>query len=122
MITVSKISGESFDLNTGKELPKSLVLTNGRRELLVVVDDDTIREIIEMEMESRNQLPETPEARRPGVPPHRPPIAASSNIRMNPELSVPELAEMSEIQDEEPPEEEGPGAVYDDPATGVPSL
>jgi hypothetical protein len=127
MITVSRISGESFDLNTGRELPKSIALTNGHREVFVVVDDEIVQEIIKMEMESRNQLPETPAAGRPSVPPHRPPVSPSSNVRVNPELAyvVPELAELPDEPSDAPEEETsetGPGVEYEDPATGVPSL
>jgi hypothetical protein len=124
MITVSRISGESFDLSSGKELPKSLALTNGQREILVVVDDEIIREVIQMEMESRH-FPEKTLAEQPSVPrTRRPSTAAFPNVRLNPNLTqaATELAELPDEPEEEAPTEGDPGSDYEDPATGVQSL
>lgn len=47
-IRVTRIMGESFDLETGHQLPKSIVLTNGVKEIPVFVDDDVALAVIEM--------------------------------------------------------------------------
>jgi len=48
MITVSKVLGESFDLETREEKGKCLVLTNGRDEVLVSVTDDDIKQVLKL--------------------------------------------------------------------------
>lgn len=45
-ITIKKILGESFDLDTKEELPKALLLSNGQAEAVVYVDDACIEQVL----------------------------------------------------------------------------
>jgi len=47
MIVVKRIAGESYDLETGAAIPKSLVLSNGSQELSILIDDDTAAAVIQ---------------------------------------------------------------------------
>lgn len=128
MIRVVRIAGESFDLETKKELPKSLVLSNGTRELSVYVDDDTAAEVLKMMLEGTR--PDTSTSTRPAlkrapepVPIHtfekptqaRSPVPVCSNENGRPTPSV-----VAEGEEENGGLE--PGEEYDDPATGAGSL
>ena len=56
MIKVSRISGESYDLETGDKILKAIVLTNGKREIAIQVSDDVITQILMMERESKGDF------------------------------------------------------------------
>ena len=57
MISVIAISGETYDLQTGHETPKSLILSNGLRTITIEVNDEVIREVILMNAEIAGAQP-----------------------------------------------------------------
>jgi hypothetical protein len=116
MIFVSRIVGESYDLGSGKELPKALVLSNGKEELLLFVEDDIIQSIIRLSQTAAPAAPAAPVQKQVLKLQDQVQVSDESEVRLNPSL-IPEPAELPE-----PPVEEGPGSDYDDPTTGVASL
>lgn len=46
MISVIRIIGESYDLVTGNESPKSLVLTNGSQEVAIAISDKDLSRVL----------------------------------------------------------------------------
>jgi hypothetical protein len=48
MIVVRRIAGESYDLVTGKEQPKALVLSNGHSEVFVPINEETVLRVIQL--------------------------------------------------------------------------
>jgi len=56
MIKVSRIAGESYDLETGDKILKAIILTNGKREIAIQVSDEVITQILLMERESKGDL------------------------------------------------------------------
>jgi len=73
MIFISKIVGESFDLQTGKDLPSSVVLSNGKREITLSLGPEDIRRIVELYVEASGSpvaiVPTVPENTGTPVPP-----------------------------------------------------
>lgn len=61
MIFVKRITGESFDFQTGTEIPKMLVLSNGIDEVSVPVDNDDALKVVRLMMASETSR-ETHEA------------------------------------------------------------
>jgi hypothetical protein len=117
MIAVIRIAGESLDLQTGAEMPKALVLSNGISEYTLFVDDDTARAVIGMQRE----LEEGSEDKA-SVGPE--PTAVE---KVKPLSKAPaQVATMAVVDDEEErPQEEDelePGEEYQDSQTGVDSL
>jgi len=111
MIRVTRIAGESYDLESGRSLPKALVLSNGVRELQVFVDDEVAVQVL--------QLMELVEA--------APVQAAKPQPKIQPKAKAPAEPVMATIGDEEDNsnvELDGsePGEEYSDSATGAASL
>ena len=48
MIYLSRIVGESLDLQTGQELPPSIVLSNGDQDITLYVGEQEMRQIVAM--------------------------------------------------------------------------
>jgi len=48
MLKVVKIIEGGIDLETQEELPRSLIVSNGRREVTVPANDNVIREVVEL--------------------------------------------------------------------------
>jgi hypothetical protein len=48
MIQVVRIAGESFDIETGKQVSKALVLSNGADEVHVPVREDVIKAVLHL--------------------------------------------------------------------------
>ena len=112
MIFVSRIVGESYDLQTGKELPKALVLSNGTYEHTLYVDDKTVQAIISLGKT-------TVSTQKPVViPPEDAEAPEHSEVRLSPRL----MPQPVEAPVENIAQDDGPGADYDDPTTGVASL
>ena len=62
MIVVKRITGESYDLETGEEIPKTLVLSNGIREMAVAIDDETAVEVVKLMVGRQEPMkPEDPQ-------------------------------------------------------------
>jgi hypothetical protein len=62
MITVKRITGESYDLETGEEIPKTLVLSNGSQEVSIAVDDETAVEVVKLMVGRQEPMrPEEPQ-------------------------------------------------------------
>lgn len=60
MIVVSKVLGESFDFVSGREMGKSLVLTDGQREIVVQVSDEDVRRVLELGLQTGRQVAPAP--------------------------------------------------------------
>lgn len=59
MIIVKRITGESFDLETGEQIPKTLVLSNGEREATIIIDDAAALTVVKL-MVSDHELDDVP--------------------------------------------------------------
>lgn len=140
MIRVVRIAGESYDLETGSEFPKALILSNGIREFALHVDDETIKAVVEMMAEgqmARNQktVAKAKQVKVPGngstgpAVPQETPAQEQADVVVYEDQAaqrfVDELREATgEIPADEPEDDTGyePGEEYNDPATGVESL
>jgi len=106
MIRVTKIVGESFDIDTKQETPKMIVLSNGRRDISTPVSDEVAQAIVTMLLEDMGDLRVAP------VQEFKVPAPQKGNGKPRPK--TPKKPEFIP--------EDGPGDEYDDPATGVGSL
>ncbi len=138
MIRVIRIAGESFDLESGKEMSKAIVLSNGHRELSVYVDDDIIQGLLQMSAEAVSEAPQIPQ--HPGWPKSLPSDNGTgaeqplSTVMDQGGLADALATQGTELDFETDPVFEatpsfGPkepefeaGEEYDDPSTGTPSL
>jgi hypothetical protein len=48
MIRVTCITGEGFDLNLGKDVLPGILLSNGKREVLVHLSQEEVRKVVEL--------------------------------------------------------------------------
>lgn len=134
MIRVIRIAGESYDLETGEELPKALILSNGLREFALHVDDDTAHAVVQMMAESQEARSQktVEKAKRVSIPgngsnpvelirpAHRDGLEGIVQGAHSPAMAtVVDAPEEEELMDDEGYE---PGEEYSDPATGVGSL
>ena len=124
MIRVTKIVGESFDIDSGKETPKSVVLSNGKREVVIPVGDDVAQAIVGMLVEElEGRLPRTP---RPTPTLDEVLSSPDGQEALSKENYGPDWQEQVSRRPVQPElaenPEDGPGDEYDDPATGVGSL
>lgn len=121
MIRVVRLAGESFDLETGAQLPKALILSNGMREFSLHVDDETAMAVVQMmaELEALHRKKAEPgngakpAPQEPELEVAQPPVAESQLWPST--VDAPEDEDFSE-------EVREPGEEYNDPATGVGSL
>lgn len=128
MIRVVRIAGEGYDLDTGEAHPKSLVLTNGYREVFLPVDDQAVHAVLEMVAEvAAVELKKAPEGNG-GLHEHEleKAMAAETHEGIKDSVAV-KLREgcrpvLGELPDEPVEELYEPGEEYSDPATGVGSL
>jgi len=51
-VIVSRIIGDTFDLDSGAEIPRAVILTNGKEELMVEVSEDFTQAAIYLWSES----------------------------------------------------------------------
>ena len=107
MIKLVQITGESYDLETGKERPKAIVLSNGVRQLSIEVSDEAVKEIIQMQLEVAKKEPLM--ERMASQPPQIRPLVEAA--------PAPVLAELAET-----PEDDDPGVDYADSSTGTASI
>lgn len=128
MIRVVRIAGESFDLETKREMPKALILSNGMREYALYVDDDTATAVLGMMLDGPKQnvsmstkVPE-PTIERPVIPTKPKPVPITTFEKPS---RSPSMAEVGGAAEEEYEDENlgvEPGEEYNDPATGAESL
>ena len=127
MIKVVRIAGESFDLESRKEMPKSLILSNGKREFSLYVDDVTAAVVLEMMRDSDVQpAPASPQVPSPERPVMAKPVkkpAAPVRTFEKP-VAAPPMAEVEVGGSAADDDNSGfePGEEYNDPATGAASL
>jgi hypothetical protein len=126
VIKVVRIAGESYDLETGAEMPKALVLSNGVREVSIHVDDSVINEVVQM-------MQESPSAPAPIAAPVEPPGGNGGLELPDVDLQTPRIsttqprpavnleAEIAAAEATVAGEGFEPGEEYDDPGTGAAS-
>lgn len=64
MIVVKRIVGESYDLETGKAVPKGLVLSNGSQEVTIRASDGEIEAVLRLmanQLADPDQEPDSPD-------------------------------------------------------------
>lgn len=143
MITITRIAGESYNLQTGEQMPKALILSNGIREYSLYVDDHTAKDILSLLLEvsqesTASSAPvgsepsqekrKVPSAEDPVIPSHgsRSQIYALEHATYGGPLEAPQPPPMAVIEGDDPDTEEEyglePGEEYNDPATGAASL
>jgi len=114
MISVIKIVGDSFDFRTGKETPKSIVLSNGKKEVSIYVNDEEALAIVSM-LADEVVVPEVKVHVEPVTPVSRPALVAMTNETVDMRTPAePELVDEPNVED--------PGVDYADKLTGVGSL
>jgi hypothetical protein len=111
MIKVSRIVGESYDLETGTQIQKAIVLSNGSKEIAIHVPDEVITQILLMQSMSSEQ-----------------PVVQQVT---NEEVAIPEQPIMVQQEfvdrldstfDPQEADDLEPGEDYDDPDTGALSI
>ena len=124
MIEVVRITGESFDLKSGAEIPKALVLSNGIREIHVTVGDEVVAEVVGMMAEAAGIAHEVGPVPPPAPPPGNGDLdAAVEAVQQDIQRRVSaQPAPIAQVEDAPVDEDEGPGEEYDDESTGVSSL
>jgi hypothetical protein len=108
VIKLVSIVGESYNLETGQETKKALVLSNGIRQLTVEVGDEVIRDLIMMQLEAK-QTPR--EVNNIVVQP-----VVAEEVSEEP-ADVPTMAAVADA-----PVDEDPGFEYADSSTGTASI
>jgi len=115
MIVVKRIAGESYDLETGQEIPKTLVLSNGHHEFGFPIDDETARSIIQFMLESPDSS---------AAPPPKPAFDGETVARVDQEVTAPPAAapapNFSLAPD--PGDQDGELGEWDDPESGLKSI
>lgn len=123
MLKVVKIIEGGINLETQEELPRSIVISNGYREVHVAVNDNVIRELVALFVDNGEPHQNIPVGDSPNAPttPRRP-------IK-RPSPSPPPVATTTgdtfEVEDEQVfDEDEGfePGEEFSDSGTGASSL
>jgi hypothetical protein len=112
MLKVVKIIEGGINLETQEELPRSIVISNGHREVHVAVNDNVIKELVALFVDNgspRDVDPEDVPRMKPRPPPSPRPV------RTEPEspLESPELDEDDGFE---------PGEEFRDSGTGASSL
>jgi len=132
MLYITKIIEGGIDLMTQQELPRSLVVSNGDREIVIPVNDNVIAEVVELFAENggpQNQnipVADAPSAQTPNTSR----VAASTNRAQRPPPSpqpVNQAPNPFEEEEEGPQvvsdeEDFEPGEVFNDIGTGAGSL
>ena len=60
MITVTKIVGESVDLTNNTQVAQGVTLSNGQREVIIPLSEDSLRLVMELWLESVKKVPPAP--------------------------------------------------------------
>ena len=114
MLTITKFIEGGFDLITKQELPKSIVVSNGKRELVIPITEAQLKELVAMFVDDSSFAYTSSQADLMASPESK-----SERIQM---FEPPE----SQVSDEEIPgdqmEDFEPGEEYSDSGTGVASL
>jgi hypothetical protein len=122
MIKVTRIAGESFDFETRKETPKALILSNGKREFVLYVDDDVAEAVLRMMLEL--DVPVSAPAKSNGSSTGLAVPAPRAPVQQGPK-PTPRMAEVSHDENVDLSDDNSgfePGEAYNDPATGAESL
>jgi len=129
MITITKIQGESYDVNTGQEMGRALVITNGISTATIEVPDAAVETVVQLivELQQRHQQPAQDFGIRKEAEPSRavPSKANGSRVRSPMREALPSQARdyfESALSGDVNEENFEPGETYDDPDTGVSSL
>jgi hypothetical protein len=122
MIRVTRIAGESFDLENRREMPKALILTNGKREFSLYVDDETAAAVLEMMRDSPTQNVSMSTKVSEPVSKKAPEPVPVHTFEKPKDFQMAEVGgAAAEVEEDENSEVE-PGEEYNDPATGAESL
>ena len=120
MLRVTAILEGGLDLEKGEEIPRSIVVTNGKRTVTIPVPDHKVKEMVDMFAEELGT--KAPPDAEPSAPAPAPKAPARPT-------KVPETKALFEVETEAPPsmpviEEAGfePGEEYEESGTGVASL
>lgn len=135
MIKVTRIAGESYDFENRRETPKALILSNGKREFALYVDDATAEAVLEMMLESDTPEPKNgkpgvvvPTPEHPVMPTAKPaprktaPAPVHTFEKPAPSPPMVEIGGAAELEEEDDNSGFEPGEEYNDPATGAESL
>jgi hypothetical protein len=139
MIFVTRIIGESYDFSSGSQLPKSMVVSNGVREINIAVSDEVAIEVLALMAELRAQVkkamppaPVVPVVHSPAKLPESDYEEPVTEVRTNlfrgqgpakaPTASPYRASFTEEAQALLAPVGVEPGSEYDDEGTGVESL
>jgi len=130
MITITKIQGESYDVNTGQEMGRALVITNGISTATIEVPDAAVETVVQLivELQQRHQQPaqEGYQLMKEAAPARAVPSKANgSRVRSPMREALPSQARdffESALSGDVNEENFEPGETYDDPDTGVSSL
>jgi len=121
MLRVTKIIEGGINLETQEELSRSIVISNGRRDVHVPVNDNVIRELVALFSENGVAVPAPASAPVPQVrrPPPSPRPVASPTLPFDEGPPDPTFG-----LENQPAEDEGfePGEEFADGSTGVGSL
>lgn len=126
MLKVTKIIEGGIDLETNQELPRTIVVSNGHREVNIPANDNVIRQLIRLFAEnSEPQDRITLEGASHYVEPTTPPSTDVSRTSLSPQ-PVNTAPSLFDDPKEEPSEiEDGdfePGEAFNDGGTGAGSL
>lgn len=112
-LEIVRIVGESFDLRTGQESPKGVVLSNGHHEITLPVDDRQLGIILKFWGEGMEPGPPKGKNGHAQVEPQtwaEPPRFVEERVNPNTFDTVQEDDEL------------GPGEMYEDALTGAASI
>jgi hypothetical protein len=122
MIKVIRIAGESFDFETKKETPKALILSNGKTEFSLYVDDAVAEALVMMMLEA-DAVPVVPAKPNGSAAKHATPTPAPKAPVSRPKPEQ-QMAVVSHDEIDLSDDNSGfePGEAYNDPSTGAESL
>jgi len=128
-LQITRIIEGGIDLLSGQELPQSIVVSNGAREVIVPVSQEVLKEVVVLYAEAES-APENRQERSGFFTPeeeYQPEISNTPTTRKKPRLVPAPETPQKEIRDEAVSsdtldEKFEPGEEYNDAATGVGSL
>jgi hypothetical protein len=116
MLKVVKIIEGGIDLETREELPRSIVISDGQREVLVPVNDNVIRELGSLLAGNSGSGPV-----RSRTKPKNAPLAQSRPVSPQPVAAA--IEDPFGAEAELPPDEDfEPGEEFSDSGTGASSI
>jgi hypothetical protein len=119
MLRVTAILEGGLDLEKGEEIPRSIVVTNGKRVVTIPVPDAKVQDLISMFAEELGKTVERP----PHLEPQEPKVFTKPTFKREtkPLFEMEPAEPETHILDEDS-QDFKPGEDYDDPGTGVSSL